>query len=340
MTTLDIHTIAFPTAALRDAVQAEVPADDRAGLDLIVWSPEGRCGPGNETGGGTSGGESVGGGESAGGSAPDPDDIDAVVMPYMGAGEAVSALEGLAHLKLIQMQSTGYDPVADFEGRIRIATGAGAHAAATAELAVGLALARLRGIDVAARNMPSGTWAHERRWSLVDRTALIVGVGGIGEEIRARLEPFGVTVLRAGSRERDDEHGHVYASDDLGEVLPRAELVFLITPLTDATHHLVDADFLARLPDGAMIVNVSRGAVVDTDALLAELESGRLQAALDVVDPEPLPSDHPLWRAPNTLITPHEGGDTSAFEPRIIAILAQQVRRIAAGEDLLNAVGS
>lgn len=322
MTTLDIHTIAFPDQELLHAVDALVPAADRAGVDFIVWSPA----------------DSPDGAEGT--SAQDEPrlgDIDAVVAPYMGSAGA-EALSRLPNLKLIQMQSTGYDAVADFVGKVAIATGAGAHADATAELAVGLALARIRGIDDAARNMTTRTWHHERHYSLVDRKALIIGVGGIGEEIRKRLEPFGVDIVRAGTHARDDEHGHVHGVDELPGLLGDIDIVFLITPLTDATHHLVDAEFLAALPDGAMIVNVGRGPVVDTDALLKELQAGRLQAALDVVDPEPLPADHPLWHAPHALITPHDGGDTSAFEPRIHRILADQVRRIAEGEDLINEV--
>jgi phosphoglycerate dehydrogenase-like enzyme len=101
---------------------------------------------------------------------------------------------------------------------------------------------------------------------------------------------------------------------------------------------MVDAAFLARMRDGALLVNVARGAVVDTDALLGELSTGRLQAALDVTDPEPLPADHPLWRAPGLLLTPHVGGNTSAFLPRALRLVREQLRRHVAGEPLANIV--
>jgi phosphoglycerate dehydrogenase-like enzyme len=140
------------------------------------------------------------------------------------------------------------------------------------------------------------------------------------------------------SRARDDEHGRVHASSELPELLPRHDLVILICPLTEATRGLVDAGFLAAMPDGAMLVNVSRGPVVVTDALVAELATGRLRAALDVTDPEPLPPGHPLWTTPNTLISPHVGGDSSAFPPRARALLRAQLTRFAAGEPLSNMV--
>ena len=176
------------------------------------------------------------------------------------------------------------------------------HAAATAEMAVALTLGSLRGIDDAARDMVSRTWNHRRRRSLADRRVLIVGVGGIGTEICRRLEPFEVEITRVGSRARTDDHGRVHGADELPKLLPHAEVVILITPLTDSTHHLVDAEFLAQLPDNALVVNVARGPVIDTDALVEELRSGRLHAALDVVDPEPLPENHPLWGTPNTCL--------------------------------------
>lgn len=121
-------------------------------------------------------------------------------------------------------------------------------------------------------------------------------------------------------------------------LLPMADAVILAVPYGPDTHHLVDTAFLGALPDGALVVNVARGPVIQTDALLAELVSGRLRAALDVTDPEPLPSDHPLWRAPNVFITPHVGGDTSAFLPRAWRLLQQQLDRFAAGVELANVV--
>lgn len=314
MTTLDIRTIAFPDSELMGHVDARVPDHQHADLRFVVWSAEHQ----------------------------DPtvsrESIDAIVLPYLDAGPTAQMLDRLPNLKLIQMQSTGYDLVADYVGKVAVATASGVHAGATAELAVALTLARLRGIDDAAREMLEQKWNHTRRSSLEDRRVLLVGVGGIGREISKRLEPFGVELTRVASRGRTDAQGTVHGTDELPSLLGKAEVVILITPLSASTHHLVDAEFLAALPDGALIVNVARGKVVDTNALVAELSTGRLHAALDVVDPEPLPADHPLWTTPNTLLTPHIGGDTSAFTPRIEALLAEQLRTIQSGQPLLNLV--
>jgi phosphoglycerate dehydrogenase-like enzyme len=130
----------------------------------------------------------------------------------------------------------------------------------------------------------------------------------------------------------------VHAQDELPALLPDADVVVLITPLTAETRGLVDAAFLARMKDGALLVNVARGAVVDTDALTAEVRAGRLEAALDVTDPEPLPPEHPLWSLPGVLISPHVGGTSTAFEPRARRLIAEQLRRWAAGEPLDNEV--
>ena len=161
---------------------------------------------------------------------------------------------------------------------------------------------------------------------------LIVGYGQIGEAIEARVLPFEAEVTRVARSARDGVH----AIGELPDLLPHADVVVLIVPGTDETTGLFDAAMLARIKDGALLVNVSRGAVVDTDALLAELESGRIRAALDVVDPEPLPADHPLWRAPNLLLVPHVGGASSAMEPRAHELVREQLHRFAAGEPLAN----
>ncbi|MEV7646393.1 2-hydroxyacid dehydrogenase [Arthrobacter sp. NPDC089319] len=267
------------------------------------------------------------------------DQIDAVVLPYPDTAGALPQLAKLRNLKLVQTQTTGVDGVAAAVGPdVAIASAAGVHAASTAELAVGLMLASLRGIDVAARDQPEGCWRHERRLSLADRKVLLVGVGGIGREIARRLEPFEVQLTRVGTHARDDSEGHVHGTAELEQLAASHEVLVVITPLTDDTHGLIDAAVLAALPDRALVVNVARGAVVDTEALTAEVVSGRLNCALDVTDPEPLPPDHPLWRASNALITPHLGGDTTAFEPRIVRLLQQQFAAVADGKTPQNLV--
>lgn len=166
----------------------------------------------------------------------------------------------------------------------------------------------------------------------------IVGVGGIGDEIRRRLEPFEVELSRFGTRARTDDHGEIFDIRELESRAKDIEVLILIVPHNDSTHHLVDAQMLAALPNGAVIVNVARGPVVDTAALVKELASGRLRCASDVFDPEPLPADHPIWQLPNALIVPHNGGNTEAFLPRMTALLKRQLAAWASGSDSENLV--
>src|SRR4051812_30360741 len=262
-----------------------------------------------------------------------------VVLPYMGTAAVLPRLPEVPSLRVVQTLSAGYENVLPHvPDGVTLATGAGIHDASTAELAVGLAIGALRGFPDFVRAAEHGVWASGTRPALADRRVLVVGVGGIGSAIIARLTPFEVSVTRVGTRARDDEHGHVHGVEELPELLPRHEVVILAAPLTDATRGLVDAGFLAAMPDGALLVNVSRGPVVVTDALVAELSSRRLLAAVDVTDPEPLPADHPLWHAPNVLISPHVGGDTTAFPPRARALLKDQLERFASGRELRNVV--
>jgi phosphoglycerate dehydrogenase-like enzyme len=262
-----------------------------------------------------------------------------VVLPYMGTAAALPRLAELPSLRVVQTLSAGYENVLPhLPDGVTLANATGVHDASTAELAVGLAIGALRGFPDYVRAGERGNWAPGTRPALADRRVLVVGVGGVGSAIIARLTPFEVSITRVGTRARDDEHGHLHGVDELGDLLPRHEVVILATPLTEATRGLVDAEFLAAMPDGALLVNVSRGQVVVTDALVAELSAGRLLAGLDVTDPEPLPPDHPLWRAPGVLISPHVGGDTTAFPPRARALLKDQFERFAAGRELRNVV--
>jgi phosphoglycerate dehydrogenase-like enzyme len=167
-----------------------------------------------------------------------------------------------------------------------------------------------------------------------DARVLIVGYGSIGAAIERRLDGFEVEISRVARTARPG----VRPVSEIAEMLPRADVVVLATPLTAETEGLVNRDFLSRMADGALLVNMSRGRVVDTEALLAELNAGRLHAALDVTEPQPLPADHPLWSAPNVLISPHVGGLTAALAPRACRLLVDQVRRYAAGEPLANVV--
>jgi phosphoglycerate dehydrogenase-like enzyme len=166
-----------------------------------------------------------------------------------------------------------------------------------------------------------------------------VGYGSIGAAIEDRLVPFEVArVARVARSERTTARGPVHPLTELPALLPEADIVILSTPLSETTRGLAGADFLSRMKDGALLVNVARGPVVDTKALLAELEGGRITAALDVTDPEPLPREHPLWRAPGVLISPHVGGPTSAFLPRAKRLLVDQLNRYVNREPLRNVI--
>jgi phosphoglycerate dehydrogenase-like enzyme len=169
---------------------------------------------------------------------------------------------------------------------------------------------------------------------LEGKRVLIVGYGSIGEAIEARLLPFGPIVTRVARRARPGVH----PVEELHSLLPDAEIVVLITPLTPETHHLIGVPELALLPRGALVVNAARGGVIDTDALVSALEQRRVRAALDVTDPEPLPQGHPLWRAPNLLLTPHIAGSSPQFLRRVVGFTRQQVERLLRDEPLINVV--
>ncbi|MBB6404215.1 2-hydroxyacid dehydrogenase [Arthrobacter sp. AZCC_0090] len=270
---------------------------------------------------------------------PEPADrFDLLVPPYMGRPDALAALDGVT-VRLVQSQSIGYDGVADvLPSGCVFANAAGVHETSTAELALGMMIASQRGIPDFVRNQATGAWGAGQRPSLADRRVLLVGYGGVGKAIEARLLPFETLVMRMASRERDDEHGRIYGIDSLYEQLPLNEIVVVSVPLSEQTRGLVDARFLAAMPDGALLVNVARGPVADTEALLRETSSGRLRAALDVTDPEPLPADHPLWTVPGVLITPHVGGASSAMFPRMVRLIKKQISLLLAGEALVNVV--
>jgi len=169
---------------------------------------------------------------------------------------------------------------------------------------------------------------------VADKTVLIVGYGSIGAAVETRLAPFGCKFLRVARSARDG----VAAVSALDDLLPLADIVILTTPLTGETRGLIGAGRIAKMKRGALLVNAGRGAVVETDALVQALNQGRIRAALDVTDPEPLPPDHPLWRAPNLLITPHLATDTPRFMGRAFAFAAEQAQRFARGEKLRNVI--
>lgn len=264
--------------------------------------------------------------------------LDLVVMPYMAPAPVLDVLAGL-EVRAVQSLALGYDRVADhLAPEVVFCNAAGVHEGATAEHAVALILAAQRELPAFVDQQRAGEWRQDLAPGLIGRRVLIVGTGGVGEAVRSRLAPFEVEIVRCATRARQDEHGPVHAVTELPELLPAADVVVLAVPLTPATRHLVDTRFLAALPDGALVVNVARGPVVDTEALLAALTAGRVRAALDVTDPEPLPADHPLRTAPGLILTPHVAGRTTTMAGRLARLVRDQATRLAEGRPLANRV--
>lgn len=276
------------------------------------------------------------------GPAPEPV-IDLVVPPYWGGARRLANLAGVT-TRLVQWQSIGYNGVdRHLPKGLPFANAATVHEGSTAELALALTLASQRGLDTFVRQGDAHNWQLLSFPSLADRRVMILGYGGVGKAVDARLQGFEVEVTRIARSARQEtgpsgEIVPVYALSELTERLRDTEIVIIGVPLTPDTRGLVGAAELAALPDGALVVNVARGPVVDTDALVAELNSGRLRAAVDVTDPEPLPEDHPLWDCPNLIVTPHVGGDSTAMMPRMTALIRRQIARLQAGETPENLV--
>ena len=265
-----------------------------------------------------------------------PDTVGEVrfyVPPYQVGSRVGEVLRRMTSLEVVQTLTAGVDNVREHvpEG-VLLCNGRGIHDTSTAELAVTLVLASLRGVPGFVRDQDRHAWRPGWHPALADRRVLIVGYGAVGEAVERRLLPFEVEVVRVARSARDGVH----PITDLPRLLPEADVVVLAVPLTGETRSLVDAGFLAAMKDGALLVNVARGAVVDTDAVVTALHGGRLHYATDVADVEPLPADHPLWDAPNLLVSPHVGGASSAMWPRAHRLVREQLERYAAGEPLVN----
>ena len=263
------------------------------------------------------------------------DDVTIYIPRYMGGRAALEHSRNMPNLKILQMPNAGYEDAIEFtRPGITLCNGRGIHDASTAELAVGLTIASLRGFPEFVRNQDKGQWVHKRYQSMNDKKIAVIGYGSIGKTVARNLSGFDVTVVPFS---RSGSDGSLKISD-LDQHLPTFDVVILILPLNDESRKMFNKERLARLKDGALLVNVARGGIIDTDALVAELNSGRITAALDVTDPEPLPSGHPLWSAPGVLIAPHVGGNTSAFEPRARRLVEAQLARLASGQKLENVI--
>ena len=261
-------------------------------------------------------------------STPQPDGrIDLAVSPYRNTTDGIDRMDA-SRLGVLQLQTLGYDGVAEvLPAGITCCNAVGVHEGSTAELAVAMLLASQREIDAFARERHE--WNRRFTASLLDRRIMLLGYGGIGVEVEKRLEGFEAELVRVAGRRREDERGVVHGSTELADLLPTVDAVVVAVPLSEATVGLIDDSFLNALPDGAVVVNVSRGKVADTDAIVRQ--AGRVRYATDVTDPEPLPPDHPLWDVPGVLISPHVGGMSSAMQPRIDAVVRRQITNLLEG---------
>jgi phosphoglycerate dehydrogenase-like enzyme len=270
------------------------------------------------------------------GPVPDLADVDLIVPDGRSRGPLLELLAGPpTRLRVIQTTSAGVDwLVGHVPEGVTVCNARGVYDAPLAEWVVGAILAMERGLVASRDAQARHAWEAIEPPELAGRRVVILGLGSIGSAIADRLRPFGVEIVGVGRTARDG----VLGLADLDGVLATADILVNMLPLTTETRGLLDARRLALLPDGALVVNAGRGRTIDSPALLAELRAGRIRAALDVTDPEPLPPDHPLWDRPNALITPHMAGDSPGATMRSWQLVGDQIRRFAVGEPLINEV--
>jgi phosphoglycerate dehydrogenase-like enzyme len=263
--------------------------------------------------------------------------VEFYVPPFFPAPPAVAAISQLPKLAVVQALTAGVDRLRPaIRAGVTLCNARGVHDASTAEWVVGAMLAALREFPHFAREQAAQRWSYHFTDCLAGKTVLIVGYGSIGAAVQRRLAGFEVDVLRVARSAREQEG--VAPVGDLPRLLPSADVVVLLAPVTAETIGMVDAAFLARMKDGALLVNAARGSLAVTDALVAEARSGRLRMALDVTDPEPLPAGHPLWDLPGVFITPHEGASTPVSLARMAAYVRDQAARFLTGQPLLNVI--
>lgn len=298
-------TVCVPSTEARDAIG---PAP--AGARVVVWDGTGDPPPGVA-------------------------DTDFLLGGYMaGPPEVFTAMP---RLKVVQVLSAGVERwLPAMPDGVMLCNGRGIHGAATAELAVAGILALVRELPTYLAQQREGRWQERESDDLAGKRLLVLGAGDIGGYVARALEVFGAQPTLVARTARDGVH----AVAELADLLPHADIVAVALPMTDETRGLLDARALGLLPDGAIVANVARGPILDTEALLAETRTGRLRAFLDVTDPEPLPADHPLWTVPGVVITPHVGGGTRGWEQRAYRLVREQIERFVAGEPLANVVGA
>lgn len=261
--------------------------------------------------------------------------INFYVSQYMGGKTALAYAAKMSSLKYFQLPNAGFEDAIEFTPKGSVLCNArGVHDAATSELAIGLAIGVRRGFHDFVRAADRGQWEHKRYPSFNGSLIAIVGFGSIGQTLARALSGFDVTVTgfsRSGGK------GSLLMSS-LDGLLSTFDFVFLTLPLNSESHHLFNQKRLGLMKDGSVIINVARGPIIETEALIAELNAGRLFAGLDVTDPEPLPIGHKLWSAKNLLLSPHVGGDSDIFESRGKVFVEKQLQEIASGKEPSNIV--
>jgi phosphoglycerate dehydrogenase-like enzyme len=262
-------------------------------------------------------------------------DVEFYVPPFFPDPAAVVAIAKLPRLRVVQAQTAGVDRLRPHvPAGVLLCNARTAHDASTAEWVVAAMLASLRDFPYFGGEQAAGRWSYRHTDCLAGKTVLIVGYGSIGAAVERRLAPFEVQVLRAARSAREG----VSATADIPALLPLADVVVLLVPVTPDTVGMVDSAFLSQMKDGALLVNAARGSIVVTDDLGRELRAGRLNAALDVTDPEPLGPGHPLWALPNVFITPHVAASTPVSQRGTRALVRAQVQRFLNAEPLVNVV--
>jgi len=265
------------------------------------------------------------------------DEVAFYVLPYMRGPDVLDRAADMPKLQVVQTLTAGYEEFLPLvPPGVTLCNAAGLHDTSTAELAVALTLASGRHLDDFARNQTSGAWRFEFGRALADQRVLIIGYGHIGQAIEHRLNGFEVASVTRVARRGRTGPPEVHPIEDLHRLLPNADVAFVIAPHTPQTEGMIGARELALLPDGALLVNVARGKLVDTEALVAELSTGRIRAALDVTDPEPLPPGDPLWTLPNVLISPHSASTAISENRKIVDLFCENLKRYLSGQPLIN----
>jgi phosphoglycerate dehydrogenase-like enzyme len=261
--------------------------------------------------------------------------VEFYVPAFLAQTPALEAMTKMPSLRVVQTLTAGIERLLSYmPPGVTLCNARGVHDASTAEWVIAVILASVRELPYFTTEQAAGRWSYKFTSALAGKRVLIVGYGSIGQAVERRLAGFEVEIHKVARAARPG----VAPASELPGLLPRADIVILLAPGTPETAGMVDEAFLAAMKDGALLVNAARGPLAVTEALTEELRRGRLAAALDVTDPEPLPAGHPLWELPNVLLTPHVAASTPVSIGRALSFVRAQAQRFLNGEQLLNVV--